>query len=98
MTSGFFSSTSMAARMVFGFVSESTMFPHGFVLFKIDEGVIPLVSAALVPPFPFLGRIEAFAGQSPVEQIGLFFLVAVGLHDDILVLPTDPHDFAQGLA
>src|SRR4051812_47469848 len=87
ITSGFFNSTRIAARV----------FDGRLMSFEVNEGMVAGIAGLAEPPFPFRRGIERFAGHLPVEQVRLFHFVAIRLHADVFVLSPDSLDLSQRL-
>src|SRR5438128_3121318 len=88
-TSGLRKAVRMAAFVERGRVIASSL--------EKDERVIPLIAGLSEPPFPFLRRAERLARDLPIEQVGLFDFVPVGLDTDVFVFFADPLNLAQRL-
>src|SRR5438477_3619971 len=80
ISSGLFSSTSTAARIV---------------LFEVDELIVSRVAEVFVEPDPLRGVEERLARERPAFQIEELLLVAIALEHDVPVL-ADAFDFTQG--
>src|SRR5262245_61999162 len=76
MTSGFLSSTRIAAFLVLETAIAAS-------LVEVDEGIVTRVAGLPEPPFPLFRRIERLAGHLPLQQIRLLGLVAVGLDAEV---------------
>ena len=53
------------------------------------------ITGSLEPPLPTPGGVKTFAGELPVEQVGLLFLVPPGLDTEVFVFFPNPLDFPE---